>query len=140
MNGDSLLTNKSYDDPIKKLCVNFNPSEMDILLLLVPKNFVVGYDGNGDFIKKSKKITSIIKRSQNNDYNSLVFTGWQIIKKDLFNQVKLNNFSLNMLYNSAEEKNRLFGITHIGNFLHMSSPKSFLQVENFLCKNNIKLL
>ena len=138
INGDSLLTNRLYDNPIKKLFSNFNYYEMDMLLLLAPKNSVIGYDGNGDFIKTSKKNTSIIKRSRKK--NSLVFTGWQIVKKELFNYVKLNNFSLNVLYDKAEKNKKLFGITHTGEFLHMSTPKSFLQVETFLSKNKIKLL
>ena len=140
LNGDSLLANKPNENPIKKLCANFNSYEMDVLLLLAPKKFVVGYNGSGDFIKTSKKISSIIQRNKNKDHKSLVFTGWQIVKKELFNQVSLDNFSLNILYDRAEKEKKLFGITHKGNFLHLSTPKSYLQVESFLSKNKIKLL
>jgi len=137
INGDSLLTNNPYDNPIKKLCSNFDYNKMDILLLLIPKSSVVGYSGNGDFVKTTKKNSCVIKRS--GDKNSLVFTGWQIVKKELFEHINLNNFSLNVLYDIAEKKNKLYGITHAGEFLHMSNPKSYLQVENFLNKNNVKL-
>ena len=137
INGDSLLTNNLYDNPIKNLCSNFEYNKMDILLLLIPKSSVVGYSGNGDFIKTSKKNSCVIKRSR--DKNSLVFTGWQIVKKELFEGINLNNFSLNVLYDIAEKNSTLYGITHKGEFLHMSNPKSYLQVENFLNKNNVKL-
>ena len=120
-----------------KLCSNFDYNKMDALLLLIPKSSVIGYSGNGDFIKTSKKVSSVIKRST--DKNSLVFTGWQIVKKELFESINLNSFSLNVLYDIAEKNNKLFGLNHTGKFLHMSNPKSYLQVESFLNKNNVKL-
>ena len=113
---------------------NFDAEKMDILLLLVPPKFSIGYDGNGDYIKRSKRVLSVIKRKYSNNYNGLVFTGWQIIKRELFEQINVSNFSLNLLFDSAENKKKLFGITHRGEFLHMSTPKSFLQVEQFLNK------
>ena len=87
--------------------------------------------------KLLKKKSCVIKRSR--DKNGLVFTGWQIIKKELFEGINLNNFSLNVLYDIAEKNSTLYGITHKGEFLHMSNPKSYLQVENFLNTNNVKL-
>lgn len=137
INGDSLLTNNPYDSPINKLCSNFDYNKMDILLLLTPKSSVIGYSGTGDFIKTSKESSCVIKRSKGK--NSLVFTGWQIVKKELFESIKLNKFSLNVLYDIAEKRNTLYGINHTGEFLHMSNPKSYLQVESFLNKNKVKL-
>jgi len=137
INGDSLLTSNPYDSPIRKLCSNFDYNKMDILLLLIPKSSAIGYSGNGDYIKTNKKKSCVIKRGRGK--NSLVFTGWQIIKKELFKSIKLNNFSLNVLYDTAENNNTLYGITHTGEFLHISNPKSYLQVASFVNKNNVKL-
>ena len=133
INGDSLLLRKSNLCPIKKLFKNFNSQYMSILLLLAPINKSIGYYGGGDFIIKSNSIASRIERKKNNTgHKSFVFTGWQIINKEIFNNIKKDNFSLNFLYNKAQSLNRLFAITLDGYFLHVSTPKSIIQIERFL--------
>ncbi len=136
INGDSLLLRKSNSCPVKKLFKNFNSSYMSILLLLAPINKSIGYYGGGDFIIKSNSITSRIERKKNNtSRKSLVFTGWQIIKKEIFNDIKKDKFSLNLLYNKAQNQNSLFATTLDGYFLHASTPKSIIQIERFLNVN-----
>ena len=136
INGDSLLLRKSNSCPVKKLFKNFNSNYMSILLLLAPINKSIGYYGGGDFIIKSNSITSRIERKKNNTSNkSFVFTGWQIINKEIFNDIKKDNFSLNLLYNKAQSQNSLFAITLEGYFLHVSTPKSIIQIERFLNVN-----
>ena len=133
INGDSLLLRKSNLCPVKKLFKNFNSNYMSILLLLAPINKSIGYDGKGDFFIKPNSITSRVERKKNDTNNkSFVFTGWQIIKKDIFNDVKKDNFSLNLLYNKAQSQKGLFAITLDGYFLHVSTPKSIIQIERFL--------
>ena len=136
INGDSLLLRKSNSCPVKKLFKNFNSDYMSILLLLAPINRSIGYYGGGDFIVKSNSITSRIERKKSNTSNkSYVFTGWQIINKEIFNDINKDNFSLNLLYNKAQSQNSLFAITLEGYFLHVSTPKSIIQIERFLNVN-----
>ena len=136
INGDSLLLRKSNSCPVKKLFKNFNNNYMSILLLLAPISKSIGYYGRGDFIIKSNSITSKIERKKNNtSYKNFVFTGWQIINKEIFNDIKIDNFSLNLLYNKAQSQNSLFAITLDGYFLHVSTPKSIIQIERFLNVN-----
>ena len=136
INGDSLLLRKSNSCPVKKLFKNFNSDYMSILLLLAPINKSIGYYGGGDFIVKSNSITSRIERKKSNTSNkSYVFTGWQIINKEIFNDINKDNFSLNLLYNKAQSQNSLFAITLEGYFLHVSTPKSIIQIERFLNVN-----
>ena len=136
INGDSLLLRKSNSCPVKKLFKNFNNNHMSILLLLAPISKSIGYYGAGDFIIKSNSITSKIERKKNNtNHKSFVFTGWQIINKEIFDNIKIDNFSLNLLYNKAQSQNSLFAITLDGYFLHVSTPKSIIQIERFLNVN-----
>ena len=136
INGDSLLLRKSNTCPVKKLFKSFNSNYMSILLLLAPINKSIGYNGRGDFIIKSNSIASRIERKKNNTgHKSFVFTGWQIIKKEIFGDIKKDNFSLNLLYNKAQSQNSLFAITLDGYFLHVSTPKSIIQIERFLNVN-----
>ena len=136
INGDSLLLRKSNTCPVKKLFKSFNSNYMSILLLLAPINKSIGYNGRGDFIIKSNSIASRIERKKNNTgHKSFVFTGWQIIKKEILRDIKKDNFSLNLLYNKAQSQNSLFAITLDGYFLHVSTPKSIIQIERFLNVN-----
>ena len=136
INGDSLLLRKPISCPVKKLFKNFNSKYMSVLLLLAPINKSIGYCGGGDFIIKSNSITSRVERKINNtNHRNFVFTGWQIINKEIFSDIKKDNFSLNIIYNKAQSQNRLFAITLDGYFLHVSTPKSIIEIEKFLNVN-----
>ena len=133
INGDSLLLRKPHSCPVKRLFKYFNSNYMSILLLLAPINKSIGYYGGGDFVIKSNSITSRIERKNNNtSHKNFVFTGWQIINKEIFNGIKKDNFSLNLLYDKAQSRDSLFAITLDGYFLHASTPKSIMQIERFL--------
>ena len=71
-------------------------------------------------------------KENNTNNKNFVFTGWQVIKKELFDNVKKDNFSLNLIYDQAQTKKSLFAITLDGYFLHVSTPKSIIQIERFL--------
>ena len=140
INGDSLLLRTSNSCPVKKLFKNFNSNYMSILLLLAPINKSIGYYGRGDFVIKSNSITSRVERKKNNkSHKNFVFTGWQIINKEIFNDINKDSFSLNLLYDKALSQNRLFAITLDGYFLHVSTPKSIITIERFLNINKYYL-
>ena len=136
INGDSLLLNKTNTCPVSKLYNNFNSAEMNILLLIAPIKNSIGYEGRGDFIMESDKIASRIKRNKkNSNSQSYVFTGWQIINKEIFNLIKEEKFSLNLLYDLALSQRKLFAVKLDGYFLHASTPKSIIQIEQFINSN-----
>ena len=139
INGDSLIINDKNNCPIKKLYNNYEDN-MDALLLLVPKKNSVGYFGNGDFTSlKKNKIIKLKRKNLFSKYN-LVFTGWQLLKKDVFKEFNNKCFSLNLFYNWAINRNRLYGIFYSGKFLHIGDPKSFLMVKNYLALNNLRII
>lgn len=136
INGDSLLLRNIHSCPVKKLLNNFNINYMSVLLLLAPINKSIGYEGKGDFTIKSNSIASKVERRKKcTTSKSFVFTGWQIIKKEFFNNIDDKVFSLNLLYNIALSQNALYAITLDGYFLHVSTPKSIIQIEKFLNGN-----
>ncbi len=133
INGDSLLLNRTNVCPVSKLYDNFNDNQMHILLLIAPIKNSIGYEGRGDFIMETDKIISKIKRNKKNSRSqNYVFTGWQIINKELFNQINKKKFSLNLLYDLALNQKKLFAVKLDGYFLHTSTPKSILQIEQFI--------
>ena len=139
INGDSLIINDKNNCPIKKLYNNYEDN-MDALLLLVPKKNSVGYFGNGDFASlKKNKIFKLKRKNLCSKYN-FVFTGWQLLRKDVFKEFNNKCFSLNLFYNWAINRNRLYGIFYSGKFLHIGDPKSFLMVKNYLALNNLRII
>ncbi len=139
INGDSIIVNQKKSCPIENLYKNFS-NNIDILLLLVPRKKSVGYIGKGDFVRCNKTILAKIRRKLPYEFSDLVFTGWQLLNKEIFKNIDEEFFSLNMLYNQAQKKNRLYAIIYNGTFLHVSDSKSLLLAENYLRSNNIKLL
>ena len=139
INGDSLIINNKNDCPIKKLYDNYKDN-MDALLLLVSKKNSIGYLGNGDFTSlKKSKIFKLKRKNLCSKYN-FVFTGWQLFRKDVFKEFNNKCFSLNLLYDRAINRNRLYGIFYSGKFLHIGDPKSFLMVKNYLALNNLRVI
>ena len=139
INGDSLIINGSLSCPIKNLYNNFSEA-MDILLLLIPKKNAIGYCGKGDFLKSSNGKVFNIKRKKISDKSDLVFTGWQIINKDILKRISRDDFSLNLAYDLVEKDKKLYGMIYDGKLLHIGNPKSYLLAKSHLKRNNLKLL
>ena len=94
------------------------------ILLLVNKNYSFDKKLKGDF----NLLKNIIKKD---DQNNLIYTGCQIINKDLFKSHLINNFSISEIWNELVHKNELYGYESTENFYHLTS----LEVYKDLLKN-----
>ena len=95
------------------------------ILLLVNKNFSFDKKLKGDFNLVENKI-------KKDDQNNLIYTGCQIINKDLFQFSSTNNFSILEIWNQLVHKNELYGYESTENFYHLTS----LEVYEEILKNN----
>ena len=106
-----MLTNRFQTSDIEKLLTNKNLS----------------------FDKKLKSdfnlLNNIIKKDLQND---LIYTGCQIISKDLFNTYSVNNFSITEIWDQLIIKNKLYGYESLENFYHLTN----LEIYKELLKNN----
>ena len=105
---------------------------MDILLLLTEKKNTLGYKGKGDYKKTSYSKISKLSSSNSKLSKKYVFTGWQIINKNFITGYSEKKFSLKKVYDLAENKNRLYGIVFPDFFFHVSDPKAYYLINNFL--------
>lgn len=117
LNGDTVWTGS---ESLKTMESIWDPSVMDALLLLVPKENAHGYKGKGDFFLDSK---GRLRRPQNGERAPYVYMGVQLTHSHLFVEVPEGPLSLNVLWNRALEKGRLFGLLHKGAWFHISTPK-----------------
>lgn len=117
LNGDTVWTGS---ESLKAMESAWDPSTMDALLLLVSKENAHGYDGKGDFFLDHE---FRLRRPKNGERAPYVYMGVQLTHKPLFEEMREGPLSLNILWDRALEKGRLFGIRHKGDWFHMSTPK-----------------
>jgi MurNAc alpha-1-phosphate uridylyltransferase len=98
---------------------------MDALLLLHPTVSAVGYDGAGDYLMDQQG--RLARRRQG--VAPFLFAGIQILSPRLFEGLKPEPFSLNRVYDRAEAEGRLYGVRHLGRWMHVGTPASIAEAE-----------
>ena len=124
LNPDTIW-NKSYVETIQSMEEFYFSNKIKNILLLVNKNLSFDKKLKGDF----NLLENVIKKDLQND---LIYTGCQLINKDLFNTHSVSNFSISEIWNLQVSKNRLYGYESLENFYHLTN----LEVYKELLKNN----
>lgn len=102
---------------------------LDALLLMQRTAGAVGYEGPGDFFLDAQGIP---RRRRDREVAPLLFSGVQMLHPRLFEGCPSGKFSLNVLYDRANELGRLAGIVHDGNWYHVGTPDALPEVEALL--------
>ena len=117
--------NKNYTETIQSMEKFYFSNQIKNILLLVNKNLSFDKKLKGDF----NLLENVIKKdSQNN----LIYTGCQIINKDLFSSHLVSDFSISEIWNRLISKNKLYGYVSLESFYHLTN----LEVYKELLKNN----
>ena len=116
--------NENYTKHIKDMEKFYFFNQIKNILLLVNKNFSFDKKLKGDFNLIKNKIIK-------DDQNKLIYTGCQIINKDLFKSHIIKNFSISEIWNELIYKNELYGYESKESFYHLTS----LEVYKKLLKN-----
>jgi N-acetyl-alpha-D-muramate 1-phosphate uridylyltransferase len=114
---------------LTRLAAAWNPEEMDALLLLHPTCSAFGYEGIGDYMMDP---VGRLKRRQERQIAPFIHAGIQILHPRLFSGAPDGSFSLNKLYDKAQEAERLWGIRHDGEWFHVGTPGELRAVEDAL--------
>ena len=105
--------NKSYEGTIQSMKKFYFSNKIKNILLLVNKKLSFDKKLNGDFNLLENKI-------KKDDKNNLIYTGCQIINKELFKSYAVNNFSISDIWNELVSKNKLYGYESLENFYHLT--------------------
>ena len=116
---------KSYVESIQNMEKFYFSNQIKNILLLVNKNLSFDKKLKGDF----NLLENVIKKDFQ---NNLIYTGCQIINKDLFNAHSVYNFSISEVWNQLVSKNKLYGYESLESFYHLTN----LEVYKELLKNN----
>ena len=105
---------------LQRMAQVWNGETMDALLLFQRTVAVRGPAGRGDFFLDSD---GYARRRRERAIAPYLFAGVQILHPRLFKDAPDGAFSLNLLYDRAEEAERLRGIVHDGEWYHVGTPE-----------------
>lgn len=125
LNSDSLWIEGAHPN-IGRLIGRWDADEMDILLLLAPAATSVGYEGYGDF---SMDPLGRLQRRVEREMAPFVYAGVAVLKPELFSNMPTGAVSLNLLFDRAIERQRLFGLRLDGRWLHVGTPEAIKEAE-----------
>ena len=117
--------NSNYVEIIKNMIDFYYNKNLNNLLMVVNKNKSFDERFKGDFELKENKL---LKQEQNN----FIYTGCQVINKNLFKNIKDISFSILNIWNQQIKKEMLFGYESNENFVHITD----LEIYKRLTKNN----
>ena len=118
------LWNENYDKNISKMADLYFRKQINNILLVVPKDLSFDKRLKGDFNLINEKLT------KDNNKN-FIYTGCQIINKNIFSKITKKKFSMNEIWNSQLKESRLFAYESNIEFLHVTD----LEIYNKILKN-----
>ena len=118
------IWNSKYLQIIKEMENFYFNNEVQNILMVVNKQ--ISYDKNlkGDFSFKLNKLLNYEDRNY-------IFTGCQIINKNLFSNYKNTSFSISKIWNELINDQKLYGFESLNEFTHITN----LEIYNKLIKN-----
>ena len=128
INSDSFWV-ENGEPALDRLKQTWNDAEMDCLLLLCPLDNTAGYDGRGDFTRDED---GRLARASKSAGEALAYIGGYLVSPRIFAGAPTGKFSMNVLWDRAIAKGRLFGITHRGKWLHVGTPQAISLAEHAL--------
>ena len=104
----------------------WDSDSMDALLLVVPHDQTVNFDGMGDFLMDG---AGRLSRKRPGRVAPFIYTGIQLISHRLLRDAPDGKFSTNLLWDRAMEEGRLFGAVFTGQWIEVGRPEHIAKAE-----------
>ena len=114
-----------YLNCIKEMENFYFSKKIQNILMVVNKDLSFDKKLKGDFNLKKNLLSK-------GDENQYIYTGCQILNKNLLKNINKKIFSINEIWNELVEKNNLFGFEIQNRFIHVST----INIYNKLLKSN----
>jgi N-acetyl-alpha-D-muramate 1-phosphate uridylyltransferase len=124
-NADSVWS-EGASPALPRMLRQWNPAAMDCLLLLAPVATSIGYAAKGDF---SMAPDGRLARRGEGEVVPFAFAGVSLCDERLFKDSPGGRFSLNLLWDKALVKGRLYGVRLDGRWMHVGSPEALAEAE-----------
>jgi len=117
------LWNQRYVDEIKKMQKFYFSKKLSNILLLVNQNLSFDKQLQGDFELKNNLLTK-------KDNKNFIYIGCQILNKNLFENYKVENFSISKIWYELLKKSELNGFESINKFYHLTNLETFKKLKD----------
>jgi MurNAc alpha-1-phosphate uridylyltransferase len=124
-NADSVWS-EGATPALTRMLRQWNPAAMDCLLLLAPITTSIGYAAKGDF---SMAPDGRLARRGEGEVVPFAFAGVSLCDERLFKDAPEGRFSLNLLWDMALAKGRLYGMRLDGRWMHVGTPEALAEAE-----------
>ena len=118
------IWNESYVDEINNMQNYYFKNKLNNVLLVTKKQLSFDQNLTGDFELNK----NLLKKGNN---KSFIYIGCQILKKDLFRDYKVKNFSISEIWNELLKKNQLNGFESLNKFYHLTNLETFNRLKDF---------
>jgi len=118
------MWSKEYIEVIRKMEVFYLKNKIQNILLVVNKSKSFDKKLNGDFNLNYKNILNYQEKG-------FIYTGCQIINKNVFSIINQNSFSIIEVWNQLIDENKLYGFESLNDFIHVTD----IEIFNKLSKN-----
>ena len=115
---------ESYLNEIKEMENTYFTEKLNNILLLVKKELSFDKSFRGDFNLKN----NLIEVSENKKF---IFTGCQILNKNLFIKQKVKNFPISIIWDELIKKEKLNGFKSLNKFYHLTDLNIFRKLQDF---------
>ncbi len=123
-NADSVWS-EGATPALTRMLRKWNPATMDCLLLLAPTATSIGYAAKGDF---SMAPDGRLAR-RGDEVVPFAFAGVSLCDERLFKDAPEGRFSLNLLWDRALAKGKLYGVRLDGRWMHVGTPDALAEAE-----------
>ena len=118
------IWNENFVGEINDMQKYYFQKNLNNILLLVNKKLSFDNNLKGDFDLED----NIIKKSFNKNF---IYTGCQILNKNLFNEYEVKNFSVTKIWNKLLLKKQLNGFESTNKFYHLTNLEIFKKLKGF---------
>ena len=105
------------------MCNLYFSNELSNILLTVEKDLSFDKSFKGDFQLRNNLLEKANK-------NNFIYIGCQILNRNLFKNLKVENFSISEIWNELLKKNELNGFESFNKFFHLTNLETFKKLRD----------
>ncbi|QPC42557.1 nucleotidyltransferase family protein [Kaustia mangrovi] len=128
LNSDAIWI-EGAEPALERLRARWDEDAMDCLMLLAATATSIGYTGYGDFHMDPDG--RLFRRGEG-EVAPFTFAGAYLVHPRLFAGMAEEPFSMNLLWDRAAARGRLYGLRHDGVWLHVGTPDAIAAAETAL--------
>lgn len=111
---------------LKQLANMWDSTKMDALLLLVPHNNAIGFEGVGDYFLNSD---GRVQYRGDRPAAPYIFSGIRILHPHILENQKIHPFSIMPFFHKSEREGRLFGAVFDGDWGDIGTLESLKEIQ-----------